>query len=53
VDVSWDGPDPKDRVACPYPVDFNCKPAPSEMLNSLESGRLLLQVDFGSGVRSV
>jgi hypothetical protein len=53
VEVSWNGPDTKDRAACPYPVDFQCKPAPAEALNSLEAGRLLLQVDFGSGIRSV
>ena len=53
MEVSWDGPDTKDRAACPYPVDFNCRPAPAESLNSLEAGRLLLQVDFGSGIRSV
>ena len=33
---------------CPYPVDFYCKPAPAESLNSLESGRLLLQVDLAA-----
>jgi hypothetical protein len=53
VHLSWDGPDPKDRVACPYPVEFYCTPSPAESLNSLESGRLLLQVDLGAGVRSV
>lgn len=53
MDVSWDGPDTKDRAACPYPVDFQCKPAPAETLNSLESGRLLLRIDLGSGIRSV
>jgi hypothetical protein len=53
VYLSWDGPDPKDRVACPYPVEFYCTPSPAESLNSLESGRLLLQVDLGAGVRSV
>ncbi|HEU4605820.1 MAG TPA: hypothetical protein VFS46_06230 [Nitrososphaera sp.] len=53
MDVSWDGPDSKDRAACPYPVDFQCKPAPAETLNSLESGRLLLHVDLGDGVSSV
>jgi hypothetical protein len=53
VHLSWDGPDPKDRVACPYPVEFYCKPSPAESLNSLESGRLLLQVDLGVGLRSV
>jgi hypothetical protein len=52
-EVSWDGPDSKDRAACPYPVDFYCRPAPAGSLNSLESGRLLLQVYFGSGIRSV
>ncbi len=51
--LSWDGPDPKDRVACPYPVEFYSTPSPAESLNSLESGRLLLQVDLGAGVRSV
>ena len=51
--LSWDGPDPKDRVACPYPVEFYCTPSPAESLNSLESGRLLLQVDLGADVRSV
>lgn len=54
MELSWDGPDPKDRKGCPYSVNFDCKPAPSESLNSLESGRLLLSVDLGStGVRSV
>jgi hypothetical protein len=53
MEVSWDGPDTKDRAACPYPVDFQCRPAPAETLNSLEAGRLLLQVDFGGGIRSV
>ena len=53
MEVSWDGPDTKDRAACPYPVDFQCRPAPAETLYSLEAGRLLLQVDFGSGIRSV
>jgi hypothetical protein len=53
VEVSWDGPDTKDRAACPYQVEFNCKPAPAETLNSLEAGRLFLQVDFGSGTISV
>ena len=51
--LSWDGPDPKDRFACPYPVEFYCTLSPAESLNSLESGRLLLQVDLGAGVRSV
>jgi hypothetical protein len=45
--VLWDGPNPKDRASCPYSVDFVCKPAPAESLNSLESGRLRLSVDLG------
>ena len=49
----WDGPESKDRAACLYHVDFQCKPAPAEALNSLESGRLFLQLDVGGGVRSV
>ncbi len=53
MNLSWDGPDPKDRDLCPYPVEFYCKPSPAELLNSLESGRLFLQVDLGAGVRSV
>ncbi len=53
VDLSWDGPDPKDTYICPYSVDFYCKPSPAGSLNSLESGRLFLQLDLGSGVRSV
>lgn len=53
VDLSWDGPDPKDTAVCPYSVEFYCKPSPAESLNSLESGRLFLQVDLGAGVRSV
>ena len=53
VDLSWDGPDPKDRALCPYPVEFYCKPSPAESLNSLESGRLFFQVELGAGVRSV
>jgi hypothetical protein len=53
VEVSWDGPDTKDSAACPYPVNFQCKPAPAETLNSPEAGRLLLHVDFGSGIKSV
>ena len=53
VDLSWDGPDPKETAVCPYPVEFYCKPSPSDTLNSLESGRLLFQVDLGQNVRSV
>jgi hypothetical protein len=53
VNVSWDGPEPKDKTACPYPVYFECRPAPADTLNSLESGRLLLEVRLGSGVKSV
>jgi hypothetical protein len=53
VDLSWDGPDPKDTAVCPYPVEFYCKPSPAESLNSLESGLLFLQVDLEEGVRSV
>lgn len=53
MDLSWDGPDPKDTAICPYPVEFYCKPSPAESLNSLESGRLFLQVDLGRGMRSV
>jgi hypothetical protein len=53
VDVSWDGPEPKNRISCPYPIEFASNPAPAEALNSLESGRFLLQVDLGSGVRMV
>jgi hypothetical protein len=53
VDVSWNGPDPEHMAICPYPVDFYCKPAPAESLNSLESGRLLLQLDLAADVRSV
>lgn len=53
VDLSWDGTDPKDTAVCPYSVEFYCKASPAESLNSLESGRLFLQVDLGAGVRSV
>lgn len=53
VDLSWDGPDPKDTAVCPYSVGFYCKPSPAESLNSLESGRLILQVDLGPDVKSV
>jgi hypothetical protein len=53
VNVSWDGPEPKERAACAYPVYFECRPAPADTLNSLESGRLLLEVRLGSGVKSV
>ncbi len=53
MDLSWDGPDPTDTAVCPYAVEFHCKPSPAESLSSLESGRLLLQVDLGTGVRSV
>ena len=53
MNVSWDGPEPKERTACPYPVYFECKPAPADTLNSLESGRLLIKVDLGGGVKSV
>ena len=42
--VLWNGPDPEDEDACPYSVDFKCKPAPAKSLNSLESGRLMLTV---------
>jgi hypothetical protein len=53
VDLSWDGPDPKERTVCPYPVDFYCKPSPAESLNSLQSGRLFIELDLGANVRSV
>jgi hypothetical protein len=53
VDLSWDGPDPKERTVYPYPVDFYCKPSPAESLNSLQSGRLFLELDLGANVRSV
>lgn len=43
-DVLWNGPDPDDRDACPYSIDFKCKPAPAKTINSLESGRLMLTV---------
>ncbi|MDQ3837480.1 MAG: hypothetical protein M3270_11210 [Thermoproteota archaeon] len=53
MDLTWDGPDPKDKGACPYPVEFYCKPSPAESLNSLESGRILLEVGLGTGVTAV
>ena len=43
-DAVWNGPDPKDRGACPYSIDFECTPAPARKLDSLESGRLMLTV---------
>jgi hypothetical protein len=49
----WDGPDPSDRVICPYPVEFYCKPSPAESLNSIESGRILLELQLGADVGSV
>jgi hypothetical protein len=52
MEVAWDGPDPKD-AACPYSVDFECKPAPAESLNSLESGRVILTVNLRGDVLSV
>ena len=51
--VIWDGPDPIDRKSCPYSVDFRCKPAPAESLNSLESGRLLLTVSFNDNAGAI
>jgi hypothetical protein len=53
VDLSCDGPDPKERIVCPYAVDFYCKPSPAESLNSLQSGRLFIELDLGANVRSV
>src|SRR3712207_5049970 len=53
VDLTWDGPDPSDRVICPYAVEFYCKPSPAESLNSLESGRILFELQLGADVRSV
>lgn len=49
ADVLWEGPNPKDKTSCPYSIDFVSKPVPAESLSSLESGRLLLTVDLGSG----
>ncbi len=49
ADVLWEGPDSKDKASCPYSIDFVCKPVPAESLSSLESGRLLLTVNLGSG----
>ncbi len=51
--MTWDGPDPTDRDVCPYSVEFRCKPAPAASLNSLESGRILVELELGGGVRSV
>ena len=53
MDLTWDGPDPTDKIVCPYPIEFYCKPSPAESLNSLESGRILFEMDLGEGVRSV
>jgi len=53
VDLTWDGPDPTDKGICPYQVEFYCKPSPAESLNSLESGRILLELELGVGVKSV
>ena len=53
MNVSWDGPEPIDNAACPYPVYFECRPAPADTLNSLEAGRLLIDVSLGDGVKSV
>jgi hypothetical protein len=53
VDLPWDGTDPEERTVCPYPVDFYCKPSPPESLNSLQSGRLFIELDLGANVRSV
>lgn len=53
MDLTWDGPDPTDRIVCPYPMEFYCKPSPADSLNSLESGRILFELDLGEGVRSV
>lgn len=50
MDELWNGPDPKNKAACPYSVNFQCKATPARELNSLESGRLLLTVDFGHDV---
>jgi hypothetical protein len=50
MDESWNGPDPENMAACPYSVDFKCRATPARELNSLESGRLLLTVDFGNDV---
>ena len=53
MDLSWDGPDPKERTVYPYSVDFYCKSSPAESLNSLQSGRLFLELDLGANIRSV
>jgi hypothetical protein len=53
VDLTWDGPDPTDRDICPYSVEFHCKPSPAESLNSLESGRILVELELAGGVRTV
>jgi hypothetical protein len=53
VDLSWDSPDPKERTVYPYPVDFYWKHSPAESLNSLQSGRLFLELDLGANIRSV
>lgn len=53
MDLTWDGPDPTDRAICPYSVQFHCKPLPAESLNSLDSGRILVELELAGGVRSV
>ncbi|MGI0023906.1 MAG: hypothetical protein ACREA4_02025 [Nitrososphaera sp.] len=45
--IIWEGPEPVNRSACPYAVNFEIKPAPAKSLNSLESGRLIISVDLG------
>lgn len=53
MNVLWEGSDPTDRNSCPYSINFECTPAPAETLNSLESGRLLFEVQIGTGIKSV
>lgn len=40
----WDGVRPPKTSGCPFSIEFNSKPIPSNTLNSMEAGRVQLDV---------
>ena len=43
---NWDGVNPPETSDCPFSVEFNSKPIPSNALNSMEAGRVRLDVSL-------
>jgi hypothetical protein len=55
--LQWNGSQPPKNSNCPYSVEFTAKPLPSNTLNSMEAGKVQLNVflkdSSGSKVKDV